>query len=74
MGSSSKASVSMELLCWCCSMRRCFLRDDGVRRFTEPGDVAVNDVTSELLTPVPFSVPESACRTVACDSFQIPSE
>lgn len=70
--SSSRASVSMEDLCWCCIIRRCLRRDDGVSKMAEPGDVT--DVISELLRAVPLSVPESTWRTVAWDSFQMPSE
>lgn len=48
--STSRASVSIEERCWCCSNRRCLLLEDGVNRANE-----------------------SAWRTVACDSFHIPS-
>lgn len=65
--------MSIDDRCWCCSMSKCFLLDEGVKR-VEPGDVAVNDAISELLNAVPLSVPESACNTVAWDSFHIPSE
>lgn len=54
-------------------MSKCFRLDDGVRS-VEAGEVATKEAISELLNAVPLSVPESACNTVACDSFHIPSE
>lgn len=50
--------MSMEDLCWCWSISKCFLREDGVSSDgAVPGEVA--EVISELLKAVPLSVPES---------------
>lgn len=46
--SSSKASVSSDERCWCCSSKSCFLLDVGVNNANAPGDAA-NELTSDEL-------------------------